>query len=127
MKYNSSDEALRSLARKGIFAKGTALYIPEHPHGVIGNKTYGTLDYLVNYCNYTVIDQRKDEESKGKIIKASRFTGSSKRDLITNPFTNPGRKWKRVTTELKFRLNNYEANTSSRGGHQYHRPGSMQM
>ena len=127
MKYNSSDEALKVLGRKGIFAKGAALYIPEHPHGVIGNKTYGALDYLVNYCHYTVIDQRKDEESKGKLIKASRFTGSSKRDLITNAYSNPGRKWKRATTKLKYRLSNFEANTSSRGGHQYYRPGSMQM
>ena len=127
MKYNSSDEALKLLMRKGIFAKGSALYIPEHPHGVIGNKTYGALDYLVNYCNYTVIDQRKDEENKGKLIKASRFTGSSKRDLIINTYANPGRKWKRATTKLKYRLSNFEANTSSRGGHQYHRPGSMQM
>jgi NAD dependent epimerase/dehydratase family enzyme len=81
MKYNSPDEALKSLARKGIFAKGNTLYIPEHP-SAIGNKTYGTLDYLVNYCGYTVIDQRKDEESKGKLIKASRYQGSSKRDVF---------------------------------------------
>lgn len=127
MKYNSSDEALKSLVRKGIFAKGNALYIPEYPHGVIGNKTYGVLDYLVNYCRYTVIDQRKDEEIKGKIIKASRYQGSSKRDFSGQAYSNPGRKWKRATTTLKQRLNNYEANTSSRGGHEYTRPGSMQM
>lgn len=127
MKFNSPDEALKVLARKGIFAKDNTLYIPEHPRDAIGNGTYGAIDYLVNYCRYTVIDQRKDEESKGVLIKASRFVGSSKRDLLINTYANPGRKWKRATTRLKYRLSNYEANTSSRGGHQYHRPGSMQM
>ena len=127
MKFNSPDEALRLLARKGIFAKDNTLYIPEHPREAIGNGTYGAIDYLVNYCRYTVIDQRKDEEIKGVLIKASRYQRSSKRDFSGQTYANPGRKWKRVTTRLKQRLNNYEANTSSRGGHQYHRPGSMQM
>ena len=127
MKYNSSDEALKSLARKGIYASGTVLYIPEHPREAIGNKTYGTIDYLVNYCRYTVVDQRKDEEVKGKVIKASRYHGSSKRDFSGQAYSNPGRKYKRATMRLKQRVNAYEANTSSRGGHQYTRPGSMQM
>ena len=126
MKHNSPDEALKALACKGIYANGKVLHIPEHPRDAIGNGTYATIDYLYNYCGYTVLDQRKDEEVKGKIIRASRYQGSSKRDVVGQPYSNPGRKHKRATTRLKHRVNAYEANTSSRGGHQYTRPGSMQ-
>lgn len=126
MKYNA-DEVLQQLGCKGIYLRkqDNTIIIPESPHGPIGNKTYGKLDFLVNYCGYHVIDERYKNIHDPN---PSNYTRSIAYGPRQNSFNNPGRKYKRAKRQLEYRMNNYNSATSNKhSGQLYHAPGSMQM
>lgn len=47
---------IKSLYNLRIHVKGLTATIMDH--STVGIKTYGKLDFLKNYCNYTIVDKR---------------------------------------------------------------------
>lgn len=63
-KWQSKDTSISELSarvadmlrRVGIFVKSGQIIITDK--SIVGIKTYGKIDFLRNYCNHTVADQR---------------------------------------------------------------------
>ena len=115
------DEAscLMALRRKGIAFKGNQINLIAATE--LGNKSFGKLDYLVNYCGYVVVNSSPE---RGHCT----YAASGKGIYPYNPFQNSSRKLKRAIRKLADRTANYASQTSNRcSGHVFTRPGSMQM
>jgi len=115
MQNYQTDEVVKTLQRKGVYINTSKMTIQIPNDLLLGNKSLGKIDYLLNYCRYHIVT---GDEYRNFI--PSQATGGSK------PETKAGKKIRKARANLARRTANFNYQTTNRSsGQQFYAPGSL--